>query len=365
MTALAYKDHGAVVDFPNKGTPMEQNKLPNPLVHKDVDLRDFAYMPLDVVRFRDSDFAALIDGEAFRAGVLLWCAAWHQVPAGSLPADDRILANLAGYGRFVAEWDKVKEQALHGWISCNDGRLYHPVICEKASESWLSKQQHQYARFSDRMRKSNKKLEQENKDQIGIPSVSEWISSGCPKDWQVQQNGIPTGYANIPQEFQRNNEDVGGNSFNSNGNGENSAGIPSNSELKGKGNIRERDINNTHTPCEENLQTGGEWSPGKDLLLNVIRESKGSLAEQVLSIPDYQFHLGNFNAHWENKTLLTENQKTRKFAAWLIDKFDQKKPKPSYAKPQPAAANRNVNDAWGEAQSYAPAIDDVDTRGLI
>ena len=25
---------------------------------------------------------------AFRAGVLLWCAAWHQVPAGSLPDDD-------------------------------------------------------------------------------------------------------------------------------------------------------------------------------------------------------------------------------------------------------------------------------------
>lgn len=58
--------------------------LPDPLIDSDVDLRDFAYMPLDVVRFRDSDFTAITDGEAFKAGVLLWCASWHQVPAGSL-----------------------------------------------------------------------------------------------------------------------------------------------------------------------------------------------------------------------------------------------------------------------------------------
>ncbi|MFX7021136.1 DUF1376 domain-containing protein, partial [Acinetobacter baumannii] len=81
--------------------------LPDPLIDSDVDLRDFAYMPLDVVRFRDSDFTAITDGEAFKAGVLLWCASWHQVPAGSLPNDDRILANLAGFGRFIGEWVKV------------------------------------------------------------------------------------------------------------------------------------------------------------------------------------------------------------------------------------------------------------------
>ncbi|MDT1908208.1 DUF1376 domain-containing protein, partial [Acinetobacter baumannii] len=40
--------------------------LPDPLIDSDVDLRDFAYMPLDVVRFRDSDFTAITDGEAFK-----------------------------------------------------------------------------------------------------------------------------------------------------------------------------------------------------------------------------------------------------------------------------------------------------------
>ena len=47
----------------------------------------------------------------------------------------------------------------------------------------------------------------------------------------------------------------------------------------------------------------------------------GAQAEQVLEMPNYEFHLGNFNAHWENKIDLTENQRTRKFATWLIQEF--------------------------------------------
>jgi hypothetical protein len=84
-------------------------------------------MELDVRRLRDSEFAAGVTGEAFRAGVLLWCAAWHQVPAASLPDNDTELANLAGYGRVVKEWRKVREQALTGFVKCSDGRLYHTL----------------------------------------------------------------------------------------------------------------------------------------------------------------------------------------------------------------------------------------------
>ena len=90
--------------------------LPQPLTPADCDLRDFQYMELDVRRLRDSEFAAGATGEAFRAGVLLWCAAWHQVPAASLPDNDTELANLAGYGRVVKEWKKVREQALNGFV---------------------------------------------------------------------------------------------------------------------------------------------------------------------------------------------------------------------------------------------------------
>jgi len=113
--------------------------LPEPLVASDVDLRDFAFMPLDVVRLRDSDISAKATAEEFRCAVLLWCASWHQVPAGSLPDDDAILSNLAGFGRAVGEWKKHRDGALWKWVKCSDGRLYHPVVAEKAVESWRAK----------------------------------------------------------------------------------------------------------------------------------------------------------------------------------------------------------------------------------
>jgi hypothetical protein len=107
------------------------------LVPPEVDLRDFGFMPLDVLRLRDSDLAALSTGDEFKAAVLLWCAAWHQVPAGSLPDDDRLLARFSGAGSL---WKKVKDEALRGFVKCSDGRLYHRTIAEKALESWAAKQ---------------------------------------------------------------------------------------------------------------------------------------------------------------------------------------------------------------------------------
>lgn len=56
-------------------------ELPQPLVPAEVDLRDFATMPLAVQMLRDSRFVSEVKPEAFRAGVLLWCAAWRAVRA--------------------------------------------------------------------------------------------------------------------------------------------------------------------------------------------------------------------------------------------------------------------------------------------
>jgi Protein of unknown function (DUF1376) len=110
--------------------------LAPPPVQTDLDLRDFQYMPLDVLRLRDSDLATLATGDEFKAAVLLWCAAWHQVPAGSVPNDDRWLARHSGAG---PSWRKVKAEALRGFVEHADGRLYHPVVVEKATASWRRK----------------------------------------------------------------------------------------------------------------------------------------------------------------------------------------------------------------------------------
>ncbi len=94
-------------------------------------------MPIDTVRLLDSDLNALATGDEFRAAVRLWCKAWHQVPAGSLPDDERILAALSGFG---SRWKKLRPMALRGFVKCSDGRLYHPVIAQKALEAWAYRQ---------------------------------------------------------------------------------------------------------------------------------------------------------------------------------------------------------------------------------
>jgi hypothetical protein len=107
--------------------------LPAPLVPAEVDLRDFPYMPLDIERLMQSDFWALSTPEQFKAGLALWCHAWHAIPAGSLDVNEKVLALHSGAG---IRWRYVRDFALHGFILCSDNRYYHPVIAEKAIESF-------------------------------------------------------------------------------------------------------------------------------------------------------------------------------------------------------------------------------------
>lgn len=150
------------------------NALPAPLTPADCDLRDFPFMPLDVVRLRDSDFAAITEAEGFRAGLLLWCASWHQVPAASLPDDDVVLARLAGFGRIVKAWQKLRADALHGWVRCSDGRLYHPVVAEKARDAWQSKLLQRWKTECARLKKECQRKQQAYQP----PTFEAWLSQG-------------------------------------------------------------------------------------------------------------------------------------------------------------------------------------------
>lgn len=109
--------------------------LPTPLTPPECDLRGMPYMPLDLVRLFDSDLYALSSGDEFKAALTLWGKSFYQIPAGSLPDDERLLAYLSGARR----WPAVKDMALRGWIKCADGRLYHPIVAEKAAEAWAAR----------------------------------------------------------------------------------------------------------------------------------------------------------------------------------------------------------------------------------
>ena len=110
---------------------------PEPLVPAEIDLRGDGGFILDLGRIAASEFVARSSGDAFKAAFRLWCLAWQQVPASSLPDDDRVLAAWSGTG---AAWPEVKAMVLSGFVLCRDGRLYHRTLSELALEAWQAKQ---------------------------------------------------------------------------------------------------------------------------------------------------------------------------------------------------------------------------------
>lgn len=105
-------------------------ELPDPPIPSEVDCVGLPYMPLKVTSLLNSDLRDLSTGAEFKAAVILWCQSWTEAPAGSLPDSDRKLAAFIGVS--LDEFSGLKNMALHGWIKCNDGRFYHPIICDLA-----------------------------------------------------------------------------------------------------------------------------------------------------------------------------------------------------------------------------------------
>ncbi len=140
--------------------------LPPPPVPVDCDLTGFNFMPLDCIRLVQSDLTAISTGDEFKAAVVLWCRAWSNVPAGSWTDDDRVLAHAAGLA--IPKWKKVKPVAMRGWFKASDGRLYHPVVSQKAAEAWSHRE-----RQRDRARKGNEV-------RWGSPEDRQRITEGSP-----------------------------------------------------------------------------------------------------------------------------------------------------------------------------------------
>jgi len=138
------------------------DKLPDPLVPAEVDLRGLDYMPFFGNHLFGSDFNARCKDAEWRAGVTLWWAAWNQQPAGSLPDDDMSLCRLADLGRDVKLWRRVKANAMRGFVKCADGRLYHSFLCKQVLVAWEKRVQER-----ERKRKWREKKEGQNADGDG------------------------------------------------------------------------------------------------------------------------------------------------------------------------------------------------------
>lgn len=168
--------------------------LPSPLVPAEVDLRDFYEFPLQFERLFASDTWIVCSPEEKIAALRLWCKSWHQEPAGSLPMNDRLLANLAGYGEAVSAWLKVKEHAMIGWTACSDGRFYHPVVGEIAVDKWAKKKRRRVDNERDRERKRRKRgvvHADTSSDKHGCPADTPPLSGGHAHNSHDLSAGIP------------------------------------------------------------------------------------------------------------------------------------------------------------------------------
>lgn len=130
-------NHGDAQKTKAAAAASSMENYPPPMVSGEVDLTDFDFMPLDVRRLLQSEFwinAMVTDSRVAAASVNLWAVAWHQKPASSLPNVDAVLARFAMLDMLT--WLEIRDAVLGPWVLCSDNRWYHPVVAEKAENSW-------------------------------------------------------------------------------------------------------------------------------------------------------------------------------------------------------------------------------------
>ena len=165
--------------------------MSEPLVPSDADVRGFKDMPMEVSRLLSSETWIMCTPEERSAAINLWFHSWTQVPAGSLPDNDRVLAHLSMASE---RWPEVKEMALRGWVKADDGRLYHTVVCEKVNAMLAVR-----ARKSDAGRKGgsvSKPLKTKKKHKQEAVAKQQLNDSEAPD--KLQPSSLP--FPSLPSE---------------------------------------------------------------------------------------------------------------------------------------------------------------------
>jgi hypothetical protein len=121
--------------------------LPEPMVPADCDCTDLDGFMLNVERLMASELVALSTHEVVAAALFLWCRAWKQRPAASLPDDDRIIAAFARLP--LPRFRKIRGEVMRGFVKCSDGRFYHRVLAAEAVKAYDQKKAFRRRREKD------------------------------------------------------------------------------------------------------------------------------------------------------------------------------------------------------------------------
>lgn len=108
-------------------------ELPAPLTPSDCDLRGICReMPMPQMFFHEPyNLLAAPDILIARIRLMEW--AWASNPTASIPECDGLF-RAARLSR--RRWNKVRDEVLHSWVLCRDGRYYHPDLADLACRKW-------------------------------------------------------------------------------------------------------------------------------------------------------------------------------------------------------------------------------------
>ena len=177
--------------------------LPRPLTPRDCDLRAYDWFPFFHKRLRQSSFWKRASDLACRISVDLWAEAYEQVPAASLPDDDHLLAEWAGFGRRdISGWLAVKDEVMSAWVRCDDGRWYHAVLSEVACAAFVKHRVHAWTRECDRLRKENARRAKSGEQPLEMPQkpLDDPFENEASAGNMAASGGSPSDNPQIPAE---------------------------------------------------------------------------------------------------------------------------------------------------------------------
>ncbi len=159
--------------------------LPPPLLPPYVWLGGFPYTQLHGDLLFTSETWICASDAARVAYLKLYWEAFKSHPGGSLPSDDRMLAELAGYGTWpgaVRAWRRIKKTVLAEWVLCSDGRWWHPFLAGRVAAAWNRMQEDRWeaekariTRAHQRACKAARALDQAQPDAPKMPPQPSFV----------------------------------------------------------------------------------------------------------------------------------------------------------------------------------------------
>lgn len=105
--------------------------------------------------------------------------------------------------------------------------------------------------------------------------------------------------------------------------GQTNPNLEGNEPKNGIGNDPKIGIGNLPLNLLMNLSCEHDWIPEEKTLVEILKmKGQQRNLKLIFGLPDFEFQLGAFNAHYEYKEQ-TESSKHYAFANWITDKFEQ------------------------------------------